>query len=179
MSEKRRRNGRLFITPETLICAVDGCDLLGKESGLCHTHYCRKWRYGTTELQTRPLDERIWKFVDKTATCWLWIGTKSHGYGTIRDRGMTIKAHRAMYELLVGPIPIGLTIDHLCRVTNCVNPDHLEPVTQRINNLRGTGVSARNAAKTHCPQGHRYDEINTRIYRGMRYCRACSSMRRR
>jgi hypothetical protein len=63
-------------------------------------------------------------------------------------------AHRFAYSVLVGPIPDGLQIDHLCRNEMCVNPEHLEPVTQRINMLRGTGPQAVNAQKTHCPKGH-------------------------
>lgn len=87
-------------------------------------------------------------------------------------------AHRVFYEHHVGPIPLGLTIDHLCKVTRCVNPDHLEPVTQRVNTLRGDGPSAVNARKTHCPHGHEYTPDNTYVRKaGGRICKTCSQQR--
>jgi hypothetical protein len=80
-------------------------------------------------------------------------------------------AHRWAYEQWRGLIPIGVIVDHLCCVTSCVNPWHLELVSQSENSRRGNGGFRR----THCPSGHPYDMKNTRVYRGMRYCRACSS----
>ncbi|WP_396021799.1 HNH endonuclease signature motif containing protein [Bacillus cereus group sp. BfR-BA-01522] len=81
------------------------------------------------------------------------------------------------YEMLKGPIEEGMVIDHLCRNRKCVNPLHLEQVTQRINLLRGEGMSAENVKKTHCPQGHEYTEENTYISKaGSRYCRKCRAM---
>ncbi len=90
-----------------------------------------------------------------------------------------VYAHRAAYELYVGPIPEGLTIDHLCRNTLCVNPAHLEAVTMRENILRGTGPSAQAARKTHCLRGHPFDDGNT-LFRatGKRVCRACQRVHR-
>ena len=107
--------------------------------------------------------------------CWLWIGTKDgSGYGLLYINGHLVKAHRFAYELLVGSIPEGLTIDHLCRNRACVNPDHLEPVTMRTNLLRGNGWAAQNARKAHCPQGHPFDEQNTYYDpKGGRRCRVC------
>lgn len=112
--------------------------------------------------------------------CWTWTGWKLwNGYGRVRIHRTTLKlVHRVVYELVVGPIPDGLTLDHLCRNRACVNPAHLEPVTMRVNNLRGFGVSGVNARKTECPHGHPYDVANTRIYRGFRYCRACDRLKR-
>jgi hypothetical protein len=88
-------------------------------------------------------------------------------------------AHRLAYELLVGPIPDGLTLDHLCRTRNCINPWHLEPCTLKENQLRSPVI---NANKTHCRNGHEYTEENTRHYvrKGgakMRTCRKCDSIR--
>ena len=88
-------------------------------------------------------------------------------------------AHRFSYELHVGPIPTGLTLDHLCRNTLCVNPAHLEPVTMRENILRGYSPSANGARATHCPHGHPYNERNTGITKtnGARFCRTCHNQR--
>ena len=96
------------------------------------------------------------------------------GYGQFWDGTRLVRAHRFAYEQIVGPIPDGLQLDHLCRVRSCVNPAHLEPVTCQVNLLRGTGASARNAIKTHCPQGHAYGDFNTYIRpEGWRRCREC------
>jgi len=123
------------------------------------------------------MDEtKFWAKVNKTETCWLWTGATRMGYGRLRIGRHIVQAHRYAYELLVGPIPEGLTLDHLCRVRSCVNaPGHLEPVTLRTNVLRGIGRCAQNALVTHCPQGHPYNVENTYIPRSRteRQCRAC------
>ena len=126
--------------------------------------------------------ERFWQKVDRSGgpdACWPWLGGKcSDGYGTFWVGGKTVGAHRVAYTLLVGPVPDGLTLDHLCRARGCVNPAHLEPVVHRINVLRGASFSATNAQATHCPNGHPYDEKNTRFRpRGGRECRACHNRR--
>jgi excisionase family DNA binding protein len=141
---------------------------------LLETSYVGRWPQQTIE-------QRFLAKVDKTDTCWLWTGALRNGYGRIRGRGRgspNIPVHRFAYELLVGPIPDGLVIDHLCRVRNCVNPAHLEPVTSRVNGLRSVPFNWE-SAKTHCAQGHAYDEANTRWNaRGGRGCRACDRARR-
>lgn len=107
--------------------------------------------------------------------CWEWQGAKAGaGYGVLlRDRRMAY-THRVAYELFVGPIGDGLHIDHLCRNRICCNPDHLEPVTVRENNLRGEGLAAQESQRTHCPRGHEYTPENTRISKhNERNCRAC------
>jgi len=109
--------------------------------------------------------------------CWIWTGKQQSqsrgGYGRIRHDGRTLAAHRVSYEAFIEPIPTGLQIDHLCRNTRCVNPYHLEPVTARENTLRGDTLPAMRAAVTHCPRGHAYDEENTYVWRGMRFCKEC------
>ena len=114
----------------------------------------------------------FWDLVERTETCWIWLGAKTKGgYG----HTVATTAHRRAYEELVGPIPEGLDLDHLCRVRACVNPAHLEPVTRKVNVNRGE-----KANRTHCPKGHPYDALNT-YYRtsGARVCRACQRGRPR
>lgn len=121
------------------------------------------------------------RFIEKIAwpedaeECWLWTASiHPTGYGQFQLG----RAHRVAYELRNGPIPDGLTLDHLCRVRNCVNPDHLEPVTRKVNILRGMGLSAQRARQTHCTRGHPFDEANTHIRpNGTRRCRACDRAR--
>jgi hypothetical protein len=114
--------------------------------------------------------------VNKTLDgCWLWTGAiNASGYGGVNINSKYYVAHRVSYEYLLGPVPEGLFLDHLCRVRNCVNPEHLEPVTHKENALRGMSPFAKNARKTHCPKGHRYDEINTRLTSRGRSCKACA-----
>lgn len=135
----------------------------------------RGWR-GTSE-------ERFLRKVTIGESCWEWTGSKDiKGYGQFRHEGKTQRAHRVAYLLWVGDIPDGLTIDHLCRNTSCVNTAHMELVTPLENFNRGTKGSAGgrvNALKTHCKRGHPYDEANTYRYGPSRYCKACHNERRR
>jgi len=124
------------------------------------------------------LAERFWDKVDMTGGpngCWLWLGSHTPtGYGCFSVNNKSTGAHRVAYQLMVGTIPPGLTVDHLCRVRNCVNPEHLELATQKDNTLRGNGPTARHARKTHCIHGHPFDEANTLIRPdGNRRCRVC------
>src|SRR5438105_7122344 len=108
-----------------------------------------------TSSESQPhFSERFWSKVDRggDADCWSWLASKDRdGYGFFcvsKDRPDD-RAYRVAYRLLVGPIPNGLELDHLCRNPGCVNPTHLEPVSHRVNVLRGQGPSAINARKTH------------------------------
>ncbi len=114
--------------------------------------------------------------VEPNTGCWLWLGhIDCGGYG----RFSSSRAHRVSYERFKGPIPDGYEIDHLCKQRCCCNPDHLEAVTPRENNLRSESPAAKHARKTHCPRGHAYDEANTMHHRKSptvvaRVCRACA-----
>jgi hypothetical protein len=123
----------------------------------------------------------FWSRVTKTDTCWIWTGPLGRGgYGRAKFDGVTMYAHRFAYELLVGPIPEGLSLDHLCRARDCVNPEHLEPVTHRENCLRSAGPTAINAAKTHCIRGHEFTPENTIVRAGgSRNCRECHNEQHR
>lgn len=127
------------------------------------------------------ITERFLAKVDHTAGpegCWLWTAaTLSQGrYGAFHD-GKTRHAHRVAYELWVGPIPDDLVIDHLCGTTLCVNPRHLEAVTQRENTMRSDNFMAVNARKTHCLNGHEFNEGNTHTRpNGQRVCRECNRL---
>ena len=127
--------------------------------------------------KAKPEATRFWEKVEKTDTCWNWTAAKASKYGhgkfMVKDpetgRWANRKAHRWAYENIVGPIPEGLTIDHLCRNPRCVNPAHLEPVTL-AENIRRQG-----AAVTHCPQGHPLSGENLYVVKqtGYRQCVTC------
>lgn len=136
-----------------------------------------------------PVEERFWRMVARTDGCWLWTGSTtvagyprlSIGSRTTHTRGQVF-AHRFSYELHRGPIPVGLTLDHLCRQPRCVRPEHLEAVSLHENVLRGTGLGAANARKTYCKRGHLLDDANNLPYakrQGIRACRICHTERSR
>lgn len=130
---------------------------------------------------TPPTDNRAMRrFLGKVdrlpcGGCWLWsAATNDAGYGLIHWRRRSYLAHRFAYENLVGDIPDGLELDHLCRVRNCVNPAHLEAVTRQVNALRGLSPSGIHARKTHCHRGHEFTNENTSIRpNGARRCLTC------
>ncbi len=109
------------------------------ETGKVKSCGCQKGA-NVTANKTQPLKQRFFSFVRKTRGCWHWTGYKNAaGYGQFKQKGKMKPAHRVSYEILRKKIPRGLVIDHLCRNTSCVNPDHLEPVTNRENTARGRG----------------------------------------
>lgn len=185
MATKRRRSEQGTIG----ICAVEGCGpRIIYARGLCNRHYQNARLKGQLDRYPRvriigDFEERFWSKVDKNGPvsdhrpdlgpCWVWVSIlKPAGYGQFHEGvspNRALLAHRVAYELLVGPVPDGLQIDHLCRVRRCVNPGHLEPVTPAENTRRGAAVI------THCPAGHPYDEENTRVRpNGHRGCNTCN-----
>ena len=123
--------------------------------------------------------DRFWAKVQKTGTCWLWTAAlDTTGYGQFRINGILNRSHRVAYELVNGPIPEGMQLDHLCRVRHCVNPDHLEPVTHRVNSLRGTAPNVLLHHAGHCKHGHPFTKTNTYVRpNGTRLCKACRAIR--
>lgn len=119
--------------------------------------------------------ERFAEKVRQNGDCWEWAaGLMGGGYGQFHYQGKPAYAHRWLYELAIGPIPDGLTLDHLCRNRKCVRPDHLEPVTRGENVLRGIGPSGVAVRATHCPKGHPYSGENLVIKKdGSRRCKEC------
>lgn len=171
------------------ICEEAGCDRKAVARKMCLMHY-KRWRRRNPETVYDwqiPIEDRFWANVEKTDGCWLWRGyTVLSGYGRFHIGSRTdgsreqIYAHRYSYESIVGPIPAGAELDHLCRDRRCVNPAHLQPVSRQENILRGRSIAAINAQKTHCPRGHPYDESNTmRTSKGSRMCRQCKQDRAR
>lgn len=112
--------------------------------------------------------------------CTIWTGgTAGKGYGEFWNGNRVVYAHRFAYEQVFGPIPKGLTIDHLCRVISCVNPHHLEAVTMKENLFRGNGIGSINSRKTHCINGHALSGDNLSITnKGHRDCRSCKRNRK-
>lgn len=161
-------------------CSVVSCGRDYEAKGYCHSHYEALRRNGQrpTVAYPKTVEERFMRRVDKSPSGhWMWTGsTASQGrYGVFFKGGKNMPAHRAAWEIWQGAIPEGHVIDHLCRQTLCVRPEHLEPKTQQMNILAGTAPAALNAAKTHCHKGHAFTIDNTRVTPGgRRVCRACA-----
>lgn len=123
-----------------------------------------------------PAVDRVLRTVKKTKRgCWIpdrFI--MRNGYTQVAVQGKMLMSHRVVYEALVGPIPDGMVLDHLCRNRACVNPKHCEPVSMRENNRRGLTPAGENARKTHCQNGHEFTPENTAVYSGHRMCRICN-----
>ena len=121
-----------------------------------------------------PIDRLLEKVIITDGGCAEWTEfVESNGYARIWVDGKNVLAHRWSYEHHIGPIPEGLTIDHLCRTKACVNPFHMEPVTLEENVRRAEHANEFQSSKTHCPKGHPYDEMNTYTNAGGRYCLVC------
>ena len=128
-----------------------------------------------------PIDiARFWEKVDASPErCWIWKGSKTfEGYGHFKTRQKTHRAHRFSYELHKGKIPNDLVLDHLCKNRLCVNPNHLDAVTNKENILRGNSFSAINAKKTICCRGHPLTPDNLYAKSKVRRCKACAKIQR-
>lgn len=162
------RVGRVMIRPEMPIMTVRLAEVVcwGDLVPLRASDVTRFWRKVT---------------VGDTDDCWLWKGVPStKWYGGFGLAGKVIQAHRLAYQMLVGPIPKGQCIDHLCQEKHCVNPKHMELVTRAENVMRGDSVPAKNGRKTHCNRGHPLsgDNLYSAPSNNKRYCRKCQKLNR-
>lgn len=180
-----RRHGDLSDpAPLPDLCAVEGCARARHSRGWCVAHYSRWARTGDVHADAPVVEhnnddptgsirlaERVWL----DGECIRWGGSRTlKGYGVLWVDGKSAQAHRVAYELANGHIPAGLEIDHLCRVRDCVNPDHLEAVTPEENKRRIVPPVV-----LECHAGHPFDADNTYMWGGSRHCRACRSERSR
>ncbi len=168
------------------ICSVESCgrEVFGR--GWCQAHYARWRAHGDVRASTpvsassvamRP-DERFWAKVEKLPDgCWAWTANKhTTGYGSFWDGGRTWRAHRWAFERFCRPLEDGESIDHLCRNTSCVNPDHLEAVTPMENNRRAAlGGAERGQQTTTCVNGHEKSVENVYRHGTSWHCRKCRS----
>lgn len=144
----------------------------------CGQHAKWGWRYVAGHNPTAGMNDsqRFWARFDDAhlppELCWIWPGGYANGYGVFTIQKKNVQAHRFAYEDMRAEIPPGLNIDHLCSVRGCVNPWHLEPVTQAVNVMRAQRKPA-------CPKGHPRTEENTYRYRNQMRCRPCKSAAKR
>lgn len=161
------------------------------KDGAIGEHADSGWEGRIASPTDHSLADRFWAKVDRADDdgCWLWTGSLSRGYGQIfvQSKGVPVTAHRVGYDLLVGAVPPGMHLDHLCHNADatcpggascihrrCVNPAHLEPTTQAENIRRGRAGSQR---RTHCKHGHEFTSENTRLTSGYQSCRTCDRAR--
>ena len=154
---------------------IDGIALEKRRAANCEYQRRYKQRLQAGLVKPRLTDsERFESHCCYVGDCIVWTGNAER-YGQMSLKSKPVYAHRFAYALKHGPIPEGLTIDHLCRNKLCVNVAHLEAVTMKENNLRRPAVPSAHSKKTHCPHGHPYSGENLYRWKNNRYCRACIS----
>lgn len=172
-------------------CSVEACDGRPVALGMCNNHRRSLLKHGDPTVNKRvgpkiPWEERFWSKVYPCpwTGCWHWgaaIFAARGGYGSFTvKKHLTRKAHVVAYELLVGPVPAGLILDHLCRVTCCVNPEHLEPVTLAENTRRAQSPTMNAWRAGTCLSGRHLmtpDNVYIRPDTGGRTCRRCAAIR--
>jgi len=128
--------------------------------------------------QFTELPERFWLYVEKTDTCWLWKGKIDDGYGRFWIIDKLYLTHRLIYAVLKNKLQNNSQIDHLCKIRNCCNPEHLEEVTGRENTRRGLAKKY-NTDPSKCPYGHVYDHKIPGKAEGSVYmvCKTCQKKR--
>lgn len=175
-------------------CSIDGCEKPHWGRGWCAMHWTRWKRHGDPLYVSHPgwdghpLPTLLARTEVQPNGCWRWTGyINPSGYGQIGHK----RPHVLIYERMVGPVPAGLELDHLCHTQDsscpggkscphraCVNPAHLEPVTGAENRLRARSPVAENARKTHCIRGHEFTPENTYVppkKPNARHCRTCEA----
>lgn len=159
-------------------CSVPGCIRPVHVRGICNAHYLEGRKSGAVQpLPAKSWQERYWEKVNKTETCWLWTGAVAdHGYGTHLVDGRTRLAHRLAVQLSGRVIPPKMQVDHLCRVRRCVNPEHLEIVTPRVNTERGMAPTMITHVTGICKRGHSMEDaiiVRRKDGRVSQRCRPC------
>lgn len=162
-------------------CSAEGCTARPKAAGMCNMHRRRLRKHGSTAKPSSavPWEPRFWAKVYPCPItgCWWWgasVRKKRGGYGQFNvRRGLSRGAHQVAYELVKGPVPDGLVLDHLCRQTDCVNPDHLEAVTSAENNRRGMAPGFVAWRNNLCQKGLHPLAADV-LANGRRRCRPCS-----
>lgn len=161
------------------MCSFPGCPRRVRSKGLCGSHYNQQLRglpltplapfRGRRRVEGTLAERLAAKSERRPDGCLVWTGTvKANGYGRLVFEGRDLHVHRVAYELAHGPIPDGLTVDHLCGTRACIEPTHLEVVTRSVNSQRG------NPRPTQCVRGHELAGDNVRWRRnGTRQCRTC------
>jgi hypothetical protein len=172
------------------------CEYCGSNFTAEVVNRCDPPKYCSTPCRDASIQQRrvspvrrFWRSVDTNGPtptcrpdlgpCWQWkLKPTIWGYGRIvvcATPRKAMQAHRFSFEMLIGPVPDGLELDHLCRNRMCVKPTHLEPVPPQVNKLRGESPTARNARKTHCKYGHDFSDPTVLILaaNGKRKCRVC------
>lgn len=167
------------MTPQ---CKVPGCTKEAGTRGLCTMHYSRNRReaLGVARPERYQVVDPLAKILSNidVGFCWEWNRKlNNRGYGVTNVNKKRWYVHRLMWTLMVGPIPDGMEIDHMCRNRACCNPEHLDLVTGQVNTLRGVSPASSHAKRDECSYGHEYTAETMHVVRGARRCRICERRR--